>query len=125
MIRPLAALTRQVQDFFHTHLVGIYRWDEVAFGAREKNINPPPETWERNSRGRRIRPEPKEGKYHAAIRLQFGVWDLTIEGPNEHPPLGWLSLQGFEKLEGPLDAATWKRFGEHIKAIHEEHQNVA
>lgn len=124
MIRASAALTRQAQDFFHTYLVGIVKWDEVEFSAKEKNVNPPPETWARNSRGRRIRPERLEGKHRAIVRMQFRIWDLTIEGPNEHPPLGWLTLRDHETLEGPLDPATWKIFGQHIQKKHKELSDV-
>lgn len=125
MIRPLAALTRLAQDFFHTYLVGIYRWDEVSFLPPERQEKAQPFT---NKRGRRVRPEQPEGKFHAIVRMEFpvgGIWRLTIEGPQEHPPLGWLTLEAHETLEGPLDAATWKRFGQHIKETHQEIANVA
>lgn len=121
MIRPIAALTRQAQDFFHTYLVGIFPWDEVQFAPAEKNEKPQPEI---NARGRRRRPERAEGKYHAKLVLEFGIWRLTIKGPTEHPPLGWLVLEAHETLEGTLDPATWKRFGEHIRQTHKEISNV-
>lgn len=121
MIRPLAALTRQAQDFFHSHLVGIYAWDDVSFAPAEKNDKPEPFI---NQRGRRIRPERPEGKFHAIVQMEFGIWRLTIEGPNEHPPLGWLTLEAGEMLEGPLDAATWKQFAVRIKEHHREIENV-
>ena len=124
MIRAIAALTRQAQDFFHSHLLGLYRWDDVEFMPLEKNVRIPPEMWERTSRGRRIRPERQEGRHHVERKLRFGIWDLTISGPSEHPPLGWLILSGHETIEGPLDAATWKRFADHIKEHHEEIENV-
>jgi hypothetical protein len=120
MIRALAALTRQAQEFFHTYLVGIIAWDEVEFAPRERNENPPPAMWARNRRGRRIRPDRLEGKHRAMLRMEFGLWRMTVEAPSEHPPLGWLTLEGAETLEGPLDAATWKRFGDHIKEKHKE-----
>lgn len=123
MIRPLAALTRLVQQFFHDHLVGVYDWEQVEFAAREKNVTPPVADWPCNGRGRRIRPEPLEGKHQAVLRLRFGPWDLTVEGSNEHPPLGWLTLEGFETIEGPLDAATWDKIAEHIKQNHMESEN--
>lgn len=122
MIRPLAALTRQAQEFFHTHLVGIYAWDEVSFAPPEKQDKPASFI---NARGRRQRTERPEGKFHAIVQMEFGIWRLTIEGPVEHPPLGWLKLEAHEILEGPLDAATWRRFAEHIKEKHQEMKNVA
>lgn len=123
MIRALAALYRQTQQFFHDHLVGLYRWDDVEFAAREKNVNPAPDTWPRNRRGQRIRPEPVEGKFAAVVRLQFGPWDMMVEGPSEHPPLGWVTLKGFETIEGPLDATTWAMMADHIKQNHMEREN--
>lgn len=121
MIRPLAALTRQVQDFFHTYLTEIFKWDQVEFAPPEKNEPPPPEI---NARGRRRRPERTQGKYHERLRMEFGIWRLTVEGPNEHPPLGWLTLEGREIIEGPLDSTTWKKFGEHIRENHREIEDV-
>lgn len=122
MIRPLAALTRQAQDFFHTYLVGIYAWDEVSFAPPEKQEKPAAIV---NGRGRRQRPERPEGKFHAIVQMEFGIWRLTIEGPTEHPPLGWLTLEAGEVIDGPLDAATWKQFAQHIKEKHQEMKNVA
>lgn len=123
MIRPLAALTRLVQQFFHSHLVGVYDWDEVEFAPREKTVVAPVAEWPRNGRGKRIRPEQLEGKFAAVLQLRFGPWDLTVEGSSEHPPLGWLTLKGFETIEGPLDTATWDKFAEHIKQNHMEREN--
>lgn len=112
MIRANAALTRQAQDFFHQHLVGIYRWEEATFSPPERNEKP--EIF-LTPRGRRRRPERPEGKYHAIVRMEFGIWRLTIEGPNEHPPLGWIELDGHGTIEGPLDSATWERMAALIK----------
>jgi hypothetical protein len=124
LIRALSALTRQVEEFFHQHLIGLYRWDEVEFMPVEKTERIPPDQWERTSRGKRIRPEPPEGRYHAERSLRFGMWDLTISGPSERPPLGWLVLKGHETVEGPIDASTWGRFAEYIKKHHEENENA-
>ncbi len=122
MIRARAALNRQAQDFFKAYLLDLYRWETVSIAPPDRNEQPKPEM---NSRGRRRRPERPEGKYHATIQIEFGIWRLTIEGPNEHPPLGWLTLEAGEKIEGPLDAATWRQFGEHIQKTHKEMKNVA
>jgi hypothetical protein len=124
MIRALAALTRQAQEFFHSHLVGLYRWEDVEFMPLEKNVRVPPEQWVRTSRGKRIRPAPMEGRHKAERQMRFGIWDLTIAGPSDEHPIGWLVLSGHETIEGPLDMVTWKRFGDHIKQHHEEIENV-
>lgn len=124
MIRGLAALTRQVQDMF-LHLVGVYSWEDVEFSPPEEVRKPLPETWPRNTRGRRRRPDMPEGKYEQQIRMQFGVWDLEVEGPVKHPPLGWIRLGGAATFEGPLDSETWKAVIRLIKQHHEEVKNVA
>jgi hypothetical protein len=121
MIRARAALLRQAQDFFQSYLLGLYRWDETRIAAPEKNEVPEPAI---NARGRKRRPERPEGKFHATVEIEFGIWRLKIEGPNEHPPLGWLKLDGHGELEGPLDAAVWRLFGEHIRK-QEEIEDVA
>lgn len=122
MIRPIAALLRQAQDLFQMKLVGIYRWDDVKIAPKEKTEQPKPY---RTSRGRIRRDERPEGRYHASVSIEFGLWGLVIEGPNEHPPLGWIKLDGPDIVEGPLDPATWTRIGDCIKQKHEEMKNVA
>jgi hypothetical protein len=81
--------------------------------------------WERNRRGGLIRPEFTDGKYHVSLHLQFGVWDLEVDGPSEKPPLGWVRLTGHGVVEGPLDPATWKRIADHIKSTNKEFEHVA
>lgn len=122
MIRERAALTRQAQDFFHRHLVGLYSWDDVEFRPAEARAKIEPTI---NKRGRRIRPDGQQGKFHDLVEMEFGLWRLKIEGPEEHPPLGWLTLEAGDIVEGPLDPATWQKFAEHIKQKHEELKNVA
>lgn len=125
MIRAIAALTRQIQECFHTHLVGVCRWEDVSFAPRKKVERTPPSAWPRNRRGGLIRPEFTEGKYHISLHLQFGVWDLEVDGPSEKPPLGWVRLTGHGVVEGPLDPATWKRIADHIKSTNKEFEHVA
>lgn len=127
MIRAHAALTRQAQEqLFKRHLLGIYRWDDVVFAPKEKNDKPEIVV---TPRGRRRRTERAEGKFRAIVQMQFpgrdGIWLLDIESPNEHPPLGWIVLEGPDIIEGPLDSATWDRVGEFIKKKHEEFRDVA
>lgn len=96
------------------------------FAPKEKNEKPEIVT---TARGRRRRTERAEGKFRAIVQMIFpgpdGVWQLSIEGPNEHPPLGWITLDGPDIVEGPLDSMTWDRIGETIKKINEEFRNVA
>lgn len=128
MIRPLAALTRQAQDMFHQHLVGFARWEDVEFLPRERNIVIPPDLWARTKRGRRIRPERPEGKFHHILKLRFGAYDLTVAGPAERPPAGLVELfDGADDnaVEGPLAPETWLKIAEHIKKNFEERKNVA
>jgi hypothetical protein len=122
VIRPNAALTRQAQEMFRNHLVGCYGWEEVTFAPPEKNERPQPFI---TPRGRRRRAEPAEGKYRHLVCMEFGIWQIRIEGPEEHPPLGWIMMDGRGEIEGPLDPETWNKIGRHIKTKHEELKNVA
>lgn len=124
MIRALSALTRQVQVLFQQHLVGIYSWEQIEFAPRETVRKPPPSEWPVNDRGRRRRPDMPEGKFEQQLRMKFGLWDLEVEGPIKHPPLGWIRLAGADNVEGPLDSETWKAVALKIKQYHEEVLNV-
>lgn len=115
MIRPIAALQRQVQEMFHEHLAGIMRWEDIVFRPLERIAASTPDTWDRNGRGQRIRPERPEGKFKHRITMEFGIWELEVEGPNERPPLGWIRLTGYDTIEGPLDPETWKAVARAIK----------
>lgn len=104
------------------HLVGLYSWEEVEFKAREKTQKPEATF---NSRGRRRRAERPEGKYLAKVEMEFGIWRLTVEGPGDDHPTGWLTLESGDVVEGPLDPSTWTRFADHIKQRIREIKNVA
>lgn len=122
MIRANAALTRQAQEMFHRHLLGCFSWEDVMFAPAERTEKAHPVF---NERGRKRRGESPEGKYRQIIAMEFGIWQLRIEGPVEHPPLGWVMLDGRGEIEGPLDPAVWDKIGQHIKTKQEEFQNVA
>jgi hypothetical protein len=114
MIRPRLALTRQAQEMFRSHLVGIYQWDEVKFVPREKRDIPPMSSMTRQERAA-LRADRPEGKYLQEVSFEFGIWAIHIQSPAEHPPLGWVTLDGVDKVEGPLDPAIWDKIGLHIK----------
>lgn len=110
MIRAKSALTRQVQEFFLEHLVGIVRWDEIEHKPPEKR-DPTPN---RDARGKRI--DKPDGKFRELISMSFGIYDLTVESANDHPPLGWVTFTSrHEPIEGPLERSTWLRIAEQIK----------
>src|SRR5947207_5918737 len=109
-IRERSALYRQVQEFFHTHLIGLYRWDEVS--------SAPADLIER------IPGKPLEaGKSHDKVDMQFGPFDLLVLGPfeDENWACGMIRIRrGVESLQGPLDATTWIEVAEFIKQHNEE-----
>lgn len=122
MIRANLALTRQAQDMFRAHLVGVIGWDEVEFAPREKRIQPPTAGLSRQER-RRLREDKPEGKFEQEVCLRFGVWEIRIESPADHPPLGCVTMTGDTTIKGPLDPSTWDEIGRHIKQKTEELKN--
>lgn len=105
MIRTRSPLYRQVQNFFHSHLLGIYRWDDVEHAPAQKVEKKPGTPWE-------------GGKIHDKIEMRFGPFDLTVLGPFEDPahPCGRIEIQtGRDAIDGPLDPGTWDRVAGFIK----------
>ena len=128
MIRSQIALLRHAQDFFRSHLVGLYSWD------KDVRIDPPElrQVLAPNLpfRERRRQMEAREGggKYLEQERLRFGPWEILIYSAQERGPLGEVTLRRTGGIEvrdlvtGPLDPATWARIGEHIR---QSHQRIA
>lgn len=106
MIRPSRMLLRHAQEFFLTHMIGVYDWGEVQVDPPD--LCPPAERRERGI-----------GKYQEKERLTFGPWEILIYSSHERPPLGEISLRegnfGGVILSGPLDPATWAKIGQHIR----------
>lgn len=116
MIRTRNALSRQVQEFFHSHLVGLYRWDNVEH-ARPAPVDRPDDHRERAEQ------EWFRGKTHDKLEMRFGPFDLTVLGPfeDEAHPCGLIVIQaGRESLKGPLDPSTWDKVSGFIKEHHTE-----
>lgn len=110
---------RQAQDMFHAHLVGVFRWDDVEFAPRRERIKVPIAAMSRLERRQRRENKP-EGKFEQEVCLRFGIWEITIQSPADHPPLGSVTLTGDTTIQGPLDPATWDAIGRHIKQKTEE-----
>lgn len=123
MIRANLALYRQAQEMFRGHLVGVYQWDEVVFPPRKAREKIPTAGLSKIER-RRIQAERREGKFEEEICLQFGLWEITVTSPTDHPPLGCVQLTGAAEIKGPLDPATWAKIGETIKQKTEELRDV-
>lgn len=116
MIRERNALYRQVQEFFHSHLLGVYRWDDVEH-ARPHKIDRP--------EGAKERAEQSwyRGQTHDKIEMRFGRFELTVIGPfeDDNHPNGLITVQhGQESLKGPLDPLTWDHVAEFIKTHNRE-----
>lgn len=110
MIRARNALSRQVQEFFHSHLLDHYRWDDVEYLPPQKVEKLPGKSLE-------------AGKTHDKIEMRFGPFDLTVLGPFEDDahPCGFIRIEApSANLEGPLDSATWDRVSIFIKEHNHE-----
>jgi hypothetical protein len=91
-----------VQDFFHRHLLGVFKWDDIEFEPKEKI---------EVMRGE----EQPDDKYHERLRMRFGRYDMIVESPGCSPPLGLATLRApGAALSGPLDDRTWQQFSEFI-----------
>lgn len=119
MIQERTALYRQVQAFFHDHLVGLYDWDSVEFDPAEKVERTP---------GKRL----EAGKTHDRIGVRFGPFSVSAHGPFDdfgpgvNHPCGLIVARsmGGKTVEGPLDATTWDRIASFIRENREEHHGV-
>jgi hypothetical protein len=124
MIRTQFALLRHAQDFFNSDLVGLYRWDRITIDPPERRAalvpNLPP-----TERRKQMEAREGGGKYVERERLRFGPWEILLYSTQERGPLGEVTLRntggvGIEDLvTGPLDPATWKKIGEHIRTAHQ------
>ncbi len=100
---PRAILTRQIIDFFNTHLRGTFTWDDVTLRPAEKA--------EKIIGRRQIDKE--------IATVDFAGYSIMISSPDEKPPLGEVMLFSLEHgilAQGPIDTATWGRVAEAIKA---------
>ena len=88
-------------------LRGLYRFDDVAFMPAEPAILP--DGWPEYRR-------PPLGKYRELVLIRFGLYDLEVQSPVCHPPLGLIMLTHADGVEtGPLDSTVWKRIGKFIR----------
>lgn len=114
-IRQRSALHRQVQMFFHEHLVGVYSWEDVQTRRAE------PVKRETKPNGT---PLPFEaGKFRDKVEIYFGPFDLVALGPYEDDrhPCGLIRCSTPRgSCEGPLDATTWQKIGDFIKQNKQE-----
>jgi len=128
MIRSDSALLRHAQDFFLSDLVGLYTWGDVRIAPPEVRPGIPPNV---DYRERRKQMESRigMGRNVEQARIVFKPWELLIYSSNERPPLGEVSLREADNINGgvlvsgPIDATTWKRIGEWIRA--NSHQRKA
>jgi hypothetical protein len=110
VIRARVQLMRMLQGMFETHLRGLYRWGEVAFHVAEAADKP---------EGKR---KQAYGKFKEIVAIRFGDYDLTVESPNERPPLGHIVLTGPSgTIEiDSLDASALDQIGRRIRSQTEE-----
>jgi hypothetical protein len=98
------ALLRQAQEYFHMHLLGVVKWDDVVV---DKPIPIPA-----------IKGQRDQGKVKDLVVAQFNGFRMELMGPFESEawPLGRVKVsRGDSEAEGPLDATTWVRIADFIK----------
>lgn len=109
-MRARAALFRQIQAFFETQLLGLFRYGDVSFR--------PAEEAPRIIGKRRY----AYGKEKEIVHANFGVYDLKLLSPTEAPPLGRIEFgrtngsQVESLVTGPIDPETFKRAASVIRA---------
>ena len=128
MIRSQLVLLRMVEEFFRTELLslddgtGVYRWDRAKVAPPELRDPIPPNI---DLRTRRRRQEEREGrsKYLEKELIGFGPWEIVVYSSAERAPLGEATLRDRDShqilVTGPLDVATWRMMGEHIRNLHQ------
>ena len=126
MIRTDSALLRHAQDFFLSDLVGLYSWDRVEIAPPELRPSIAP-NMEYRKRREEMDARRGMGKHIEQARIMFKPWELLIYSSSERPPLGEVSLRDFDRgialVSGPIDASTWKKIGDWIRA--NSHQRKA
>ena len=100
---------RLMQGLFERHLRGLYEWGKVDIHIPEEVEKLPGQR--RNA----------FGKFKEVVSIRLGIFDLTLESPNEAPPLGRITLDGPEGsiVEQSLDEIALDRIGAAIKTQHE------
>lgn len=109
-------MVRQLRDFFEDQLCGLYRWQT----AGDEDTVPPAGTIRlRASEKHEKLPGRRQLEKEVAI-VDFDSYSLVVSSPEEVPPIGRILLYNTvsgERLEGPLDQATWSQIGEAIKRV--------
>jgi hypothetical protein len=104
MISARHAMLRQAQEYFHTLLLGVVKWDDVEV---DKAIPVPSVCGQRD-----------QGTIRDLVVARFNGFKMELAGPfeDERWPLGRISVvRGPWSIEGPLDAVTWQRVAEFVK----------
>jgi hypothetical protein len=104
-ISARGALMRHAHEFFDQELTGLARLADATVRPPEKGEKVP---------GRRQLDKEE-------VIIDFGQYSLVISGPEVVKPLGKLTL--FDRTaptaathEGPIDSATWSRFGQIVRS---------
>lgn len=104
MIDPITALERQLKQLFTNELGGLYLWQNVVIGPRERALRIPGQ------------PRP-DGKWKEVLVARFGPYTVEAWTPYEVPPLGLIKCETADSvmIEGPLTSDTWRRLSTKIK----------
>jgi hypothetical protein len=109
MISARHALLRQAQEYFHTYLLGVIKWDDVVV---DKPIPIPP-----------VKGNREQGKFKDIVVAHFDGFRMELISPfeSEEWPLGRVRIvRGNDLFQGPLDAASWALVANFIK-LQKEH----
>ena len=98
------AMLRQAQEYFHSLLLGVVKWDDVEV---DRPIPIPP-----------VRGYRDQGLVRDLVVARFNGFRLEMASPFDDVgwPMGRVSVtRGPWSIEGPLDARTWQRVAEFVK----------
>lgn len=105
-----------MRAFVEGELRGIVDWDGCV--KAESEASDPLEYTKRNQAGdvfSIVRRNPL-GDYKEIAAIRFKDYEITVRSPEEHPPLGDIELRIGNLIDsGPIDQATWTRFGKSIR----------
>ena len=104
MISARHAMLRQAQEYFHSLLLGVVKWDDVEV---DRPIPIP------SVRGQR-----DQGAVRDLVVARFDGFKMELASPFDDVgwPMGRVSVsRGPWSIEGPLDAVTWQRVADFIR----------
>lgn len=117
MIRVLEMYRRSLREFVARELNGLVDWPAVQIDPPEENSR-----WDGPRGSVPDRPtRDRDGRWREVLTARFPTLHhglmISIESPNERPPMGRIALHGPEDIAmvGPMEAATWEAMGVRMR----------